>query len=93
MEKYSGSGSKPAAAEVWSGPPDDKLEGGWPEGWVKKKIERSGGATKGRLDPYWYSPLTAKKFRSMTEVRRFLALLGETSGDENAAWNLFKNKK
>lgn len=93
LEKCSVAGPKPAVAEAWSGPPDDKLEGGWPNGWVKKRMERATGVSKGKLDPYWYSPVTAKKFRSMAEVKRFLAFLGEAGGDEDAAWMLFKNKK
>jgi len=77
--------------EVWSGAPADKLEGGWPEGWVKKKVQRQGGDTKGRADPYWYSP-TGKKFRSMTEVKRFMAALTKANGDEERAWMIFKGK-
>jgi len=76
--------------EVWSGGPDDDLEGGWPEGWTKKKFERARGVSKGRPDSFWFSPVEKKKFRSMNEVRRFLKELEKSEGDEEKAWKLFK---
>ena len=68
---------------VWEGPPDDKGID-WPPGWVKRKFERSTGATQGRLDNYWYSPIHGYKLRSILEVKRFLAAL-EKNGDETEA--------
>lgn len=85
-------GATTPAKEVSSGAPNDALEGGWPDGWTKKTFERTCGKTKGRLDSYWYSPIQKKKFRSMTEVRRFLNALKQANGDEEKAWRLFKGK-
>lgn len=62
------------AKEVWSGVPDDDLEGGWPAGWIKKTFQRASGASVGSFDSYWYPPGGGKKLRSMVEVRRFLGL-------------------
>jgi len=76
--------------EVWSGTPDDDLEGGWPDGWTKKQFERTGGRTAGSIDSYWYSPIKKKKFRSMKEVRRFQMALEKYEGDEEKAWKVFK---
>jgi hypothetical protein len=78
--------------EVWSGPPDDKLEGGWPAGWVKKKFERKTGRLAGRADSYWFSPIRQKQLRSMAEVKRFMAALKQANGDEDKAWAIFKGR-
>ncbi|KAL7568739.1 hypothetical protein ACA910_021732 [Epithemia clementina (nom. ined.)] len=80
---------KPPALLVWEGKPDEPLEGGWPEGWTKKIFQRQSGSTKGSTDRYWYSRKNFK-FRSMIEVRRFLALLQSLNGDETAAHGAFK---
>eukprot|EP00571_Detonula_confervacea_P001961 CAMPEP_0172320828 /NCGR_PEP_ID=MMETSP1058-20130122/41569_1 /TAXON_ID=83371 /ORGANISM="Detonula confervacea, Strain CCMP 353" /LENGTH=1748 /DNA_ID=CAMNT_0013036181 /DNA_START=90 /DNA_END=5336 /DNA_ORIENTATION=+ len=60
---------------------------GLPDGWVSRRIPRSGG---GRKDPYWYSPKKKFKFRSKPDAQRFLENLRETDGDESAAILLFK---
>ena len=84
---------RPPAKEIWSGEPDDPLEGGWPAGWTKKTFQRQSGATKGSTDSYWFSPLTKRKLRSMTEVRRFVKALKEVDGgDEDAAFKKMKGK-
>jgi hypothetical protein len=83
-------GRSSAVKEIWSGPPDEPLEGGWPEGWMKRVFRRASGATKGDTDRYWYSPVLGKKFRSMNEVRRFMAAMKTTGNDEEAAWRVFK---
>ena len=80
------------AQEVWSGPPDEAIPGGWPDGWTKKLFERPTGKTKGTKDRYWYSPKTQKKFRSMIEVNRFMDALKQANGDEDRAWKIFKGK-
>lgn len=85
-------GRGPSAVEVYSGEPNEPLEGGWPPGWTKKIFERPSGATKGTHDRYWYTPITKRKLRSMIEVNRFLAALGESNGDEDEAWKIFKSK-
>jgi hypothetical protein len=86
----SDSPGKAAAAQViWSGPPDEKLDGGWPQGWIKKIYNRSRGP---RIDRYWYSPKNQFKLRSMVECRKFIAALVEHSGDEQAAFQIARNK-
>lgn len=82
-----------SAIEVWSGKPDEPLAGGWPDGWTKKVFERPSGKTKGTKDGYWYTPVTKRKLRSMTEVKNFMAALLTSKGDEEAAWKIFKTKK
>mmetsp|Transcript_28945 Transcript_28945/g.69880 ORF Transcript_28945/g.69880 Transcript_28945/m.69880 type:complete len:453 (-) Transcript_28945:852-2210(-) len=56
------------------GPPTEELEGGWPEGWVKRVFERASGATKGSTDKYWYSPINGVKLRSIVEGKILNAL-------------------
>eukprot|EP00542_Grammatophora_oceanica_P015950 CAMPEP_0194036044 /NCGR_PEP_ID=MMETSP0009_2-20130614/8436_1 /TAXON_ID=210454 /ORGANISM="Grammatophora oceanica, Strain CCMP 410" /LENGTH=539 /DNA_ID=CAMNT_0038677639 /DNA_START=225 /DNA_END=1841 /DNA_ORIENTATION=- len=75
-----------SAQAIWSGPPDEKIEGGWPPGWTKKIFRRMNGATKGSTDRYWYTPVTQRKLRSMKEVARFMGHLRDNGGDEQAAW-------
>ena len=70
---------------VWEGAPDEDLEGGWPDGWVKKLYARKNGATKGTKDRYWFTPVEKYKLRSMNEVKRFMAALQKTDGDEKQA--------
>jgi hypothetical protein len=79
------------SAPIWEGAPDEKLESGWPMGWIKRVYERKGGATKGQTDRYWYSPISAFKLRSMAEVKRFIAALAATNGDEQKAKKTMKN--
>jgi hypothetical protein len=86
------SNGRAAVEPSWSGPPDEPLEGGWPEGWIKTLVKRQGGATAGHMDRYWFSP-EKKKFRSMAEVKRFFAALAQTGDDEDKAWLIFKGKK
>jgi hypothetical protein len=78
------------AKEVWSGLPEENLEGGWPEGWIKKTFERLTGKTAGTKDSYWYSPITKFRLRSMAEVKKFLNLLAQCHGDESLARQQFK---
>lgn len=78
-----------AAKEIWSGQPDDKIEGGWPRGWTKKTFQRQSGKTAGTTDSYWYTPLLQKKLRSMIEVRRFMEAL-KKHGSEEEAWKVCK---
>jgi hypothetical protein len=85
--------ARTSAKEVWSGPPTEPLEGGWPDGWIKKVVERQSGGTAGSTDRYWYSPMTNKKFRSMVEIKRFFKHLESCGGDEDIAWRLMKTKQ
>jgi hypothetical protein len=92
-KKPQGSGEKrEAPVEVFMGEPDEPIDGGWPKGWIKRTFERQGGSSKGHTDRYWYSPVTNKKFRSMVEIKRFMAALQSCSGDEDQAWRMFKAK-
>ena len=81
----------PKPVEVYRGPPDDPLEGGWPPGWVKTLVERQGGLCKGNKDRYWHTPGN-RKLRSMIEVKKFMKALTlpEVAGNEAAAWKVFK---
>lgn len=74
---------------VYSGYPLQPLEGGWPSGWVEEVCRRQNGATKGRYDRLWYTPKEGFKFRSMKGVRKFIALVEKSKGDEVKAWELF----
>lgn len=64
--------TKKTSKLVWTGPPDEKVEGGWPDGWIKKVFEREYGASRGRLDRFWYPPGEGREFRSLVDVKRFL---------------------
>ncbi|KAG7340564.1 methyl-CpG binding domain containing protein [Nitzschia inconspicua] len=77
---------------VWEGTPDECIDGGWPTGWIKRLYERKGGASKGHMDRYWYTPKHRYKLRSMVEVGRFMTALQQCNGDEEAAWKLFKGR-
>lgn len=70
--------SVPSAAKakmLSEGPPTESLEGGWPEGWVKRVYERASGATKGSTDKYWYSPINGIKLRSIVEGKILTVIL------------------
>ena len=76
--------------EIYRGPPDDVLAGGWPEGWTKVIMQRQGGATKGSKDKYWHSP-KGHKFSSKVQVQKFLKALVQTQGNETAAITFYKH--
>ncbi|CAB9504965.1 CpG-binding domain protein 3 [Seminavis robusta] len=80
----------PKPEEVYRGPPSEVLEGGWPPGWIKTEVKRRNGTSSGHRDRYWYSP-GGKKFRSMVEIKKFMVALTIESGDEEAAWKIFKS--
>jgi hypothetical protein len=69
--------------QTYSGPPDEPIEGGWPAGWTKIIVPRKSGAKT--PDKYWYSPIKQLKFRSLVEVKRFMAALATCNGDETEA--------
>lgn len=79
---------KGPTAPIWVGAPTEDLDGGWPEGWIKKIFERKSGKTKGGTDRYWFSPDQNYKLRSMIEVKKFMKALEQTNGDEVAAKKL-----
>ena len=61
---------------VYSGPPTIPFPGNgihWPDGWTEEKYKRSSGATKGRIDLYWFPPEGKPKLRSRVEIRTYLA--------------------
>jgi hypothetical protein len=82
-----------AANEVYCGAPDEPIDGGWPTGWTKRTFERKSGASKGHTDRYWYTPQKEYKLRSMVEVKRFMAFVKDTNGDEELAWEYFKGRR
>lgn len=93
-KKQTSPGTKRGAAPmVWEGRPDESLEGGWPDGWIKRLYSRMSGETTGRKDRYWFPPESTGpanlKLRSMLEVKRYLKAFRET-GDVDTA---FKARK
>ena len=76
---------------IYSGPPDEPLEAGWPGGWTKKVYQRKSGDTKGSQDRYWFTPRENYKLRSMREVKKFLFALQKTNDDEREAKKIFKS--
>ncbi|KAK9824700.1 hypothetical protein WJX72_012482 [[Myrmecia] bisecta] len=54
----------------------EKEGGQWDEGWRVEKKMRASGNTAGTFDVYYFSP-GGKRFRSRTEVARFLGLAPE----------------
>lgn len=76
--------------EIYRGLPQDDPgcvdKSVWPDGWLQvKKKRRCGGH-----DSYWYSP-GGNMFRSRVEVKRFFKALGQTNGDEEEAYNIFRS--
>jgi len=78
-------GVRVAATMIWEGRPEEHLEGGWPEGWMKRLYQRSSGNSAGHTDRYWYTP-KGRKFRSMVQVRNFLEHMKQFDNDEDLAW-------
>ena len=69
---------------------------GWPgRGWRKESRVRKTGASKGRVDCYWHTPVQHCRFRSKVEVDKFLmALTTAGDGDEkNAKLAMNKNHR
>jgi hypothetical protein len=81
---------KEGTPAYYSGPPTENIGVDW-TGWTKKSYERMGGATKGRPDHYWFTPVKQYKLRSHAEVRRFLSAMFELA-DEEKAWIRLKGK-
>ena len=72
---------------VREGRPTESIEGGWPEGWIRRDFQRLGGETVGRVDKYWYPPgHEHHRLRSMKEVERYMAALKDSPGDYDFAW-------
>lgn len=65
----------------------EKILDGSLEGWVLHEIPRS----RNRIDKYWYSPQTKKKFRSRIGVEKFKDILNEVGKDnEDIAMKRFQ---
>mmetsp|Transcript_22394 Transcript_22394/g.47419 ORF Transcript_22394/g.47419 Transcript_22394/m.47419 type:complete len:322 (-) Transcript_22394:601-1566(-) len=77
--------ARPCPVPIWEGVPDEELDGGWPDGWIKKTFARKNGASKGTSDRYWFSPKEKFKFRSMVQVKKFIRALKGAKGDEMKA--------
>ena len=74
--------------EIYRGPPEEEMEGGWPQGWLQVTVQRRVG--RKIKDRYYFSP-SCKKFRSLKETKDFLALAEKAGGDEEEAWKLFRS--
>ena len=82
--------------QISSGSPKEPLGEGfgeWPKGWTKIAKKRLGGATTGRVDSYWISPIKKVRLRSLTEVRKFMKALQTNGGNEELAKRIVKRKK
>ena len=73
-------------------PPIDELGGGrtWPPDWNRKVYKRKNGNSAGATDRYWYSP-GGHKFRSLTQVKKFLNALKVYEGNEEMAYKNYKS--
>ena len=67
---------------------------GLPNGWTSETYRRASGKTAGGTDTYWYTPQLKLKFRSKSNIARFLEILNMPGidGDESTAWNIFKKR-
>lgn len=67
---------------------------GLPVGWTAETYRRASGKSAGDTDTYWYTPQQKLKFRSKSNITRFLEILNTPgiNGDETAAWNVFKKR-
>ena len=67
---------------------------GLPNGWTSETYRRASGKTAGGTDTYWYTPQLKLKFRSKSNIARFLEILNMPGidGDESTAWNMFKKR-
>jgi len=63
---------------------------GLPTGWTRILVRRKNGNFIGKDDPYYFSPMQSYKFRSLSQVKRFLVCLEEAGGDEVAAYVDFR---
>lgn len=83
--------------QVYLGPVTEAVDGIDWTGWIQQKVKRMGGASKGHIDCYWYPKMKDTKkrlrLRSMNEVKRFLAALKASNGDEDKAMGEFKKAK
>lgn len=59
----------------------------FPEGWTVQYFQRS---EKRRIDRFWFSPKTKKRFRSKVGVKLFLAALITAGGNEDKAFQAIK---
>jgi hypothetical protein len=84
-------GPRPCAKLIYEGPPNVNFEGGWPEGWIQRTYERQSGSTVGSTDHYWFPNGNFQfKFRSMTQIKRYLQALEICNGNEQEAFRRSK---
>lgn len=81
-EKFSNGGGSPTGDNILDTPAVPAF--GLPDGWMKRTVTRWN-----KSFTYWFSPDKSYKFNTMNDVKRFLALLGETDGDEVSALKLY----
>jgi len=60
----------------------------FPEGWTVQYHRRS---DRNRVDRYWFSPRTKKRFRSKVGVAMFIKKCEEVGGDEERALSAIKS--
>lgn len=74
---------------IYEGAPRKDLPGGWPEGWIERKFQRTHGTSARLADSYFYPPPPheKRKLRSIKEVQRYLFAMKASSGDEAFAWS------
>ena len=78
------------SVEIYSGPPDEELEGGWPSGWVKMVFRRT---KSGIFDRYYFTPEKKFKLRSLKKVKQFIDILAtRAKGDEEKALAMIGGK-
>lgn len=82
--------TKVKRVEIYRGPPNDALPGGWPQGWTQIILQRQSGASSGTKDRYWFSP-GGYKFSSKVQVRKFVKALAKSQGNEPKALAIFKH--
>eukprot|EP00586_Coscinodiscus_wailesii_P001584 CAMPEP_0172484286 /NCGR_PEP_ID=MMETSP1066-20121228/11678_1 /TAXON_ID=671091 /ORGANISM="Coscinodiscus wailesii, Strain CCMP2513" /LENGTH=204 /DNA_ID=CAMNT_0013248677 /DNA_START=195 /DNA_END=809 /DNA_ORIENTATION=+ len=58
---------------------------GLPDGWVIRRLQRTGGNRRGRIDTVIYSE-SGRRFKSMVEVQNYLELLKIKGVDEQHAY-------
>jgi hypothetical protein len=70
-------------------PPTKKLKDGrqWSPGWIQVDVERKTGATKSRIDVYFYSPKNRHMIRTVKNATTYQRALDENGGDEDVAFD------
>ncbi len=87
--RFKEASKKKASTLIWKDQAEDL-----PKGWIQEIYKRESGASKGRKDKHWISPVESIKLKSWVQVKKFLCAL-KIEGDEHDANELRKkgNKK